>query len=430
MSRRLGFLVLRIVLLTCAPNRLVSEKTTIPIPKVIAYAIGEASKIVPNFAIIEYLEGQKLNAVELRNLESAKKARFNASMADFFVQLRRLEFDAIGRVVQRNGDFVVDRPPATIDINSQALEGLQPEKVVERYAKGGPLRSASDYLHMLLDLADNAYTKSRCSVDSDNQKYAREQLYYLSGFRHFAEEWQAKEDDDQGPFVLVHGDLETFNLLIGDEGEIVGFLDWEWSRVLPRRYLTPPTFPSFNLEAQAAYYGFYWLYKDGLRPLFDAVRARELELYGNTVLADEWGVGKEDGGFMVAKSLEAWSLMGFFSENFIDIKVHKGEGLDERVESFLQQDPSRRDLIERKMQDDEAYSAELKRLIESEKSASQVVRERCHRAFSNCKLVLGDNLWNKDGPTRSWPGMAIICGAGLACIISASLRYAKWSRRP
>jgi aminoglycoside phosphotransferase (APT) family kinase protein len=44
----------------------------------------------------------------------------------------------------------------------------------------------------------------------------------------------------RGPFVLVHGDLELFNLLVDDNMDIIAVLDWEWSRVVPRQFFIPP----------------------------------------------------------------------------------------------------------------------------------------------------------------------------------------------
>jgi aminoglycoside phosphotransferase (APT) family kinase protein len=58
-------------------------------------------------------------------------------------------------------------------------------------------------------------------------------------FCQYAEDW-VDRSLDTGPFVLVHGDLEIFNLLLGDDMSIVSVLDWEWSRVVPRQFFEPP----------------------------------------------------------------------------------------------------------------------------------------------------------------------------------------------
>ena len=80
--------------------------------------------------ILEYVEGEKLTHETLKELAPQQKTRFYKSLASIFIQLRRLEFGFIGRLVHRNGSFTVGNPVATIDINAQALEGLHPHKIL------------------------------------------------------------------------------------------------------------------------------------------------------------------------------------------------------------------------------------------------------------------------------------------------------------
>jgi hypothetical protein len=49
---------------------------------------------------------------------------------------------------------------ATIDINMQELEGLEPSQIQSFfYNDGGSLTSANDYVAMLLQSADNAFAR-------------------------------------------------------------------------------------------------------------------------------------------------------------------------------------------------------------------------------------------------------------------------------
>ncbi|KAK8128145.1 hypothetical protein PG984_009253 [Apiospora sp. TS-2023a] len=95
----------------------------------------------------------------------------------------------------------------------QEVEGICPSKIQSAYWKGGRLTSANAYVSMLLDIADNAFDKSRSSV-SDEQ-YGAEALYHLRIFRDHVGKW-VNPSLDQGPFVLVHGDFEPFNLLVNE----------------------------------------------------------------------------------------------------------------------------------------------------------------------------------------------------------------------
>jgi aminoglycoside phosphotransferase (APT) family kinase protein len=96
-----------------------------------------------------------------------------------YMQLRRLEFPATGRLVQGSDGVLVGKRIATVDINIQALESV------------GTFEA-----------------------------------------RQFAEGW-VDPRLDQGPFVFDHGDLQIFNLILDDQMNIVSVLDLESSCSVP-----------------------------------------------------------------------------------------------------------------------------------------------------------------------------------------------------
>jgi len=75
-------------------------KTTIPIPKLIAYALGDRPEPLSSYLILEFIEGQKLDLKEVKALpeDSDKLKNLYTSQADIYIQLRRLEFPSIGRL--------------------------------------------------------------------------------------------------------------------------------------------------------------------------------------------------------------------------------------------------------------------------------------------------------------------------------------------
>lgn len=154
------------------------------------------------------------------------------------MQLRRLEFPSIGRLIQGPDGVRVGKRVATLDTNMQELENVAPSEVMDSYYGGHDalLRSADRYVEMLLDLADNAFRKGRGNVE--NEEEAQDRLYHLHLFRQHAENW-VDHDLDQGPFVVVHGNLEIFNLVLDHEMNIISVLDWEWSRGRPSNSFAP-----------------------------------------------------------------------------------------------------------------------------------------------------------------------------------------------
>lgn len=241
----------------------------------------------------------------------------------------------------------------------QELEGLEPSKVQARYyGAGGRLISANDYTAMLLDIAENAFERSRSSV-VDDEEVGQDALYHLHLFREYTENW-VDPSLDQGPYVLVHGDLQPFNLMVNNEMAIISVLDWEWSRVVPCQFFTPPLWLK-NLDTTNLAYDFvYQEYLDRFGDLQNIVRSRELQRYGDEKLFSEWTRAKTDSGFLVANALENWTDIDWFAFRYINWKWYKGENnLRKRVTAFIEEDPARKLLVERKLREGTEYEAEV-----------------------------------------------------------------------
>ena len=281
------------------------------------------------------MEGKKLNNIELKTLSEEQRTRLYTSLADVHIQLRRLVFPSIGRLhvaSASDGGVHVGKKTASIDLNTQQLEGVAPLDIVDSYMdrSGGTLRSANDYTTMLLEIADNAFAKGRGIVK--NEEHAQDRLYHLHMFREYAQGW-ADPDLNDGPFVLVHGDLELFNLILDNEMNIISVLDWEWSRVVPVQFFSPPLWLNSTRFESLCYSFQYRRYLEcSLDEFLDDLRARERERYGEELLADEWEKRKQDSGFLVASALEGWTGMDWFANRYINFEVYGGkEDVKERV---------------------------------------------------------------------------------------------------
>lgn len=374
--------------------------------------------------ILEFIEGRKLSHKTYREFTPDQQIQFYNSLADIFLQLRRLELGAIGRLMRReDGSFTVSNPIATMDLNAQALEGLQPSHVLARYGGGGPLKSASKYIDMLHDLADNAFAKSRSSV-LEGDDIGEEYLYHMHSFRKRVKDWRA-ESDDQGPFVLVHGDFQPFNLLINNQGGIVSVLDWEWSRVVPRQFFKPPLWLQYADLTLLSRPLFYNRFRKTLQDFLGVIRRRELETYGNTILADEWNDAQERQGFLVANALESWTHVDWLMHNQGD-----SEGLKDRIQEFMRRDPHQADLVARKVRDGEAYKADVQRLSQA----------RCAHTTSWLSAGLSELSNRVHQLVAAWdrrlyitgfkPGLVIllICGGGVILVSSKPWRWLHTTR--
>lgn len=328
-----------------------------------AYSLADGPDPLSLFLILEYVEGQKVSFALLKTLSDKQQARFYTSLADIYIQLRRLEFPSIGSLTQVQDSFIeVRNKTISIDINNQELEGLRPSAIQAAYYNNhhGILASANDYVTMLLEIANNAFVNSPGSIVDQGQ--GEDALYHFDLFRQYAKQWVDRRID-RGPFVLVHGDLEPFNLIVSEDMDVVSVLDWEWSRVVPRQFFNPPLWLGIPDTTMMAY---EFVYKDYLKQfdkLHAIVRRQERERFGNELLADEWASAKDDSGFLVANALENWTDIDWFAFRYINRKWYRGKAsLEERVRAFMEEDPARKALVARKVADGVAHEAEVARL--------------------------------------------------------------------
>lgn len=108
--------------------------------------------------------------------------------------------------------------------------------------------------------------------------------------------------------------------------------------------------------------------------MLDIVRTRELERFGESLLADEWAKAKTNSGFLVANALENWTDMDWFAHRYINRKRFRCEGPEElkaRVEQPMQ-DPTRQALIMAKIDEGRAYSLELDNLQDGNHIATSI----------------------------------------------------------
>ncbi|KAI1266613.1 phosphotransferase enzyme family protein [Xylariaceae sp. FL1019] len=346
-----------------ATMNFVAERTSIPIPAIVTYRLGEGPEPLSSFLILHYVEGRTLSYEELTSLSDKQRDCLYRSMADVFLQLRRLEFSGAGCLnVDVDGVASVSKMNMSIDINMQELEGLQPSTIQSRfYGQHGSLSSAKEYTAMLLDLADHAFAKGRSSVIL-NEEHGADALYQLHVFREHAKKW-VDPRFEKGPFVLSHGDFELFNLLLNDDMQVVCVLDWEWSRVVPLQFFKPPLWLSVKETVRLAFDVHYLDYLGYFNKFLAILESLEVKKYGNPLLSIEWEKAKRNSGFLVANALESWTDIDWFGFRYLNKQYHgDASGLKERVKAFIEEVPSRKDFIASKYREGLAYTAEKEAL--------------------------------------------------------------------
>lgn len=199
-------------------SRYVSAKTTIPIPKVHAYAFSDTGLDGLPFIIMDYIDGQSLKDLGFRANDTwgdidfgglqTPAARFvHQQLADIYVQLRQLEFPRIGALGLSSRDvsalscgpeeISVCHRPLSIEISDQELDGLEPGEV---FPPKGTFSTAKEFVDGLLWLANNKLEKER---DQEmDEKAPASLLYAAHHFKYFIQHEWLNQSANEGPFVL------------------------------------------------------------------------------------------------------------------------------------------------------------------------------------------------------------------------------------
>ncbi|KAM5347123.1 hypothetical protein ACJ41O_010128 [Fusarium nematophilum] len=339
--------------------RLVSQRTAIPTPRVIAHSLDGSSFGVRSFVVVEYVQGKLLSGIRVSGLAPEKRAALYQGLGDVYAQLRRLGFAKIGALgFTADGDIEVTQGPVSVEFNTLELEGVQPSRACEFRGPQGSLSSASQYVSALLDMARNTFVNS--PVVTQDEADGAQTLYYIDQFDRFVRDEWLDSSSDHGPFVMSHGNLIDRNLMVDGEMRIVAVLGWEWSRIVPLQLFNPPLWLVSKSPELLASRQFYERHVEELEKFRAVLCQRERALFGNTILSCEWANVERGGGVLAAAALESMDLEAIFYFGFRyrdDFQVPS-----ERVDEFMARDPARSELVAKKVRDGQAYDRQCQRL--------------------------------------------------------------------
>lgn len=189
------------------------------------------------FIILDYIDGQPLSKSALFETREENQERFYASLADFYTQMRSLEFDAGGALtLDADGAFKIT-DPLSVDIN--AIDLRQPNLSIHLSATSSIGKYAGQlYTVLLARAADPIPGMGLLDV-----QYL---VFALQDFQKRMDEFSASRKGTK--FVLCHGDLRPSNIILGDDFSIKGIIDWEWAGAVPSSFFVPPLWLGANIS--------------------------------------------------------------------------------------------------------------------------------------------------------------------------------------
>lgn len=111
-----------------ATMKYISEKTSIPIPRVYGYSITNNNSLGLPFLLLGYIEGKTLHSVGMKNLTTEQQEHLYEQLSRIYLELFQQQFDRIGALTLGEDDehwvFKQNRP-LTITDNDQVIGGAR-----------------------------------------------------------------------------------------------------------------------------------------------------------------------------------------------------------------------------------------------------------------------------------------------------------------
>ncbi|RDL39360.1 uncharacterized protein BP5553_03700 [Venustampulla echinocandica] len=196
---------------------LVSSRTSIPIPKVYGSDVSTTNPFGFRYILMEALPGHVPDSSFAKTVPQSKWDKVAEQFADYYFQLSNLRFDHIGSL-------------------SSGLDTAD-ELSIAPYNGSGPFSTSLEYFH-------NTRKKQTRAIKSAHGN--DEQWSTAAWILEQALPAMVVEEYVRGPFPLCHMDLHYGNILVDDDYNITGIIDWSDAQTVPlERFIITPEFAMF-----------------------------------------------------------------------------------------------------------------------------------------------------------------------------------------
>ncbi|KAK8002994.1 hypothetical protein PG989_002713 [Apiospora arundinis] len=262
--------------------RFVRENTAIPVPKVIAFDETNNNKIGFEWILMEFISGQSLH-YRWRSLTMEQKASLVQRVADFQAQL--FQFRPIGSSSSLRGIGTLGTNAGKSDspgriVSFPFVEGNCYDYDIPR----GPFRSSHDWLHSRLEIIRlQKLEEIESAEDEDDKEMAEAGLKATQHLKSILPKiFPSSSTYNAERTAIWHHDLSNMNIMVDEQGEITGIVDWECVFAAPSWAITKtPAFLNNHNERDEE------PYRDGYADETEEDRERARKHYGDRCLDNE-----------------------------------------------------------------------------------------------------------------------------------------------
>lgn len=192
------------------------EKTRVPAPRVFDYSFDEG-RLGVRYMLMEKMTGKSLRW-SITSPEQRQKVM--SQLADIFIELSGFSFDRMGSLDQSGAETEHVGPFARESLTDYHDHQMHPI---------GPFPSSYDYIlasiRLTLDLIRRGECYTEQAVDAFIiHRFLLDSASKILSFHRF----------DDGRFYLKHADDKGDHILIDDDHDITGIIDWEWAHTYPK----------------------------------------------------------------------------------------------------------------------------------------------------------------------------------------------------
>ncbi|KAH0045775.1 hypothetical protein KCU78_g166, partial [Aureobasidium melanogenum] len=187
------------------------EKTNIPTPKVWGYALeGQENPVGVGYILMDCMPGKVL---DWSSAPQERKRKIIAQLADIYIELRKHPFSKIGAIEQADEKRV--GPLARECLTDFASSDIRPL---------GPFANLQDYYRASIGLLLGLIHRGEIYTDSPTDMY----LLYRDMYEIVPEVYPETAAAHVETY-LKHADDKGSHVLVDDEMNITGVIDWEWA---------------------------------------------------------------------------------------------------------------------------------------------------------------------------------------------------------
>ena len=202
------------------------ESTSIPAPRAFGYGLASDPG---NAAGVSYLFIEAMPGKPYLGQSKKQKARCLAQLADILIEISKHPMTQAGSLAEKNGSINM----SSVASNRWVVLGLY-----------GPFSSPTDYytsiIDQYLDLIMDGQLYSSIPKDAFlYYAFLRENIPKLVG---------DQEGSLSGNFYLKHVDDKGDHILIDEDGNITGIIDWQFARFVPPGEAFGPSYVTADMD--------------------------------------------------------------------------------------------------------------------------------------------------------------------------------------